>query len=412
MRWLVFAGLAASAAQAETLIYEGTLEGVELGGDTQLEFSLCVEDVCSPALPADHRPGAAGAFSYAIRNVSPRDAASATHLLIVLRRGDEQPLELGRYEISSAIFSPDAAGEQFAPPLIFVTPQADVDPGCDGEWRCPSLAEAWGALQSLTIPPGGTTIQVSSGRHLVEEPLLLAHPGGQRIRIVGEERGAVFLDVVDGAGLIVPSGYQLGELRSLNLDGGEVARAGLDVQGGRATVGPFVTFSGFNVGISISDRGALTTRYDNVMPEEGDPATTITNTASLCIQVSEGAWLSMASASLSSCGQGGVTINNARARLSGVQIDGYDGSYGLLAEEGAVVAVRRIEVTGPAVRVDARDACIAAVRNSTINAQDADLDDCPNYGISAREAAFVWALNAEIESGNDPFSAPNGTIAP
>lgn len=251
------------AAQAETLIYEGTLQGAPPGAE--LVFELCEGNACEavPAL-ALQAPGG-GPFAYELTFPFERAVTARTRLRVSLDDGGAIAV-LVEQRLSRRLFEPALPPTPVGDDgMRRVELTADCDLAADDPdaLMFASITAALRWLAPRRIPEGWRARISVPNRCVFDEALQIHHSDGQRLEIVGrtdpnaEERVALIFS--DSDGVVVDQDHQLGRLSGLAIthlvEGEEREHLGLLASHGGRIWAADLRVAGFDRGYQARNGG-------------------------------------------------------------------------------------------------------------------------------------------------------------
>ncbi|MEO0812547.1 MAG: right-handed parallel beta-helix repeat-containing protein, partial [Myxococcota bacterium] len=247
----------------------------------------------------------------------PTDLTAGEYTLVVLNQSgvDEQQLTLLQGE----------RGEQGEPgtPMSFLmsedrTLRVPID--------FPSLAEALASLDQLRISARATVTVLVEADQVLNEPLEISHPDGERISILGLSAAspAVTLSFGSGDGIVIPRGNKLGGLNHLRLTASDGARGIAVSDGGYASIQSDVRIENFEVCVSANRNSTvIAPGIEAVGCGRG-------------VEASDGSHVTLTGATITNSESNGVFLfNGANARVDDLSVNGA-GESGLVVQTGAV----------------------------------------------------------------------------
>lgn len=143
-----------------------------------------------------------------------------------------------------------------------------------------TVSEALSSLDGWIISSNAiVTIAIESGEYYFTDPVVVNHPYGDRIHIIGDDKESVILSFYDTDGIRVENGTSLGYLGGLTIEGSNYTGThGIAVSGvSSITLGP-VSVKAFDIGILVEN--------NSFAEVEGDESITVIDSGWVGIQVS------------------------------------------------------------------------------------------------------------------------------
>lgn len=341
----ILALLLAPTAHAERLIYSGILAGAPPAEDgapahERLDFSICdLAGQCGAALEKILVEAVGDDFSYAL-TVMAAELPTADTLRVEL-----DGAELVRQPLSTVGFDVGCRRPPATPIVV-------------GDGGFETVAEAVASLDDVCIPADeDVRIEVAPGEHVAQPPVVLRHPQGDRIRIVGAGSDVTVLHF-DRQAIIADHGRSIRLVDGVTLRGPEDAAEGGSVsmivaqRGGRVVLGQDVRVvdAGLHA-IHAGDRGEVVADRLHVEGCGGDG-----------LRAENAGWIRAEGATVERCESGAQALFKATIIAHNARVIGAR-SAGFRAAHGAEVFVRNFGRADGHVDCDAADgepACAGA----------------------------------------------------
>lgn len=271
------------------------------------------------------------------------------------------------------------------------------------------------ALNGSVISPAAlVTVQIADGAYSYSEPILVEHPNGERIHIIGNasDPGAVTLDFYAGA-VWITNGHVLGLLQGVTLSNEDYPYPGImGVLVEDNAVGTFdsVNVIGFDAGfyadtgaVVIADGTSTSGGLSGYIAERGS-ALSAENTSTddnyyYGYLAERGSTLDADNSQASNVGRDCYFASFGFLEADGATADSCAGS-GFLAESQGLINAPRADVTGNSD--GSSDYGYRAIHNGALFAQYAKAKDV-DVGFDAIYGGVINAEHGESESNNTGF---------
>jgi hypothetical protein len=260
---------------------------------------------------------------------------------------------------------------------------------------CDALVDALSQLQERSIVASAVvTLELPAGTSVCPDQVVVDHPDGNHIRIVGESRAGTTLQFHGKNGIVIPMSRSLGLLDKMTLTGSGGVGAGVVVRGGASAVlGDQVSIREFVDGVSV-DGGWL--RADGVVSEDN---------SGNGFAVNHGGTMRAEGARATGNALTGFTAFVGSTILANNAVAEDNARYGFNANAGGVVFGEAMVATNNIHGFDANANGTIVAAGSMVNGGDRS-----QYGYTAWNDSCITAVGPEVNDLSlEGFSSRHGS---